>query len=59
VILAGDNSVKFMSESRPENDCGLIISPEELLRIQQACIRRRAELEASGTRAFTRLLTSA
>jgi hypothetical protein len=39
---------KFMSEPKLENDCGLIISPEELLRIQQACIRRRAELEAAS-----------
>ena len=37
-----------MSEPKLENDCGLIISPEELLRIQQACIRRRAELEAAS-----------
>jgi hypothetical protein len=31
-----------------DDGCGLIISAEELLRIQQACIRRRAELELTG-----------
>jgi hypothetical protein len=37
-----------MNDSRPENDCGLIISPQELTRIREACERRRRELEAAG-----------
>jgi hypothetical protein len=38
-----------MSASKPENDCGLIISSQELIRIREACRQRRAELEAAGT----------
>ena len=38
-----------MNDSKLESDCGLIISSEELIRIREACQRRRRELEAAGT----------
>jgi len=37
-----------MNESRLENECGLIIDPQELIRIREACEQRRRELEAAG-----------
>jgi hypothetical protein len=38
-----------MSESRPENDCGLIIEQALLVDIRAQCLQRRRELEAAGT----------
>jgi hypothetical protein len=38
-----------MSDSRLENDCGLIIDPALLMDIRAQCERRRRELEAAGT----------
>jgi len=37
-----------MNDSKPENDCGLIIDPAVLVNIREACKQRRAELEAAG-----------
>jgi hypothetical protein len=38
-----------MSDSRPENDCELIIDSAVLADIQRQCRARRAEMEAAGT----------
>ena len=53
-IWAGANFFRFMSDSRHENESGLIIDPALLAGIQAACRRRAAELDAA-TSAESRL----